>query len=75
MRIDLDDRLSTPATFRASRVGLSLSGWVSHLVSRELAQPAAKKFGSLLEALADPVFSDIELDLKRDKTPLPPLDF
>ena len=64
--IKVDHDLAQQARHRAVDAGQSLSGWVSHLIEREVRSAASQTPRSLLEALGRDELAEVELDIKRD---------
>lgn len=65
--LKLDDELCTEARHKAVDVGMSLSGWITELLKRELSKPALEKdSASLLDLLGCEDKRDIEFPRTKD---------
>lgn len=66
--IKIDDALCREARHRAVDRGLSLSGWIAEVLSRELAGGKPPTNGGLLAALAMEEGQDREFEAPRNKS-------
>jgi len=74
--IKIDNELVKGARHRAVDDGLSLSGWIAQLLSRELAlDTSASQRGSLLAALGNDELAERKVDFPRDQSPAREVDF
>lgn len=73
--LKLDDQLCREARHRAVDAGLSLSGWMSEVLQRELRAAPPEKTKSLLEALGNDSLADYEIEFPRDRSVSQPPDF
>lgn len=63
--IKLDSSLCKEARHRAIDEGLSLSGWIRKLLSRELAEKPEKNRGTLIDMLGDKRAASVEFEVPR----------
>lgn len=71
--LKLDDQLCREARHRAVDAGLSLSGWMTVVLRRELGDLPPEKPVTLLEALGNEALADYEIGFPRDRSiPQPP---
>ena len=64
--IKIDDALCREARHRAVDRGLSLSGWIAAILTKELAVGSSAAGASLLEALAMEDSEEREFEIPRD---------
>ncbi len=64
--LKIDDRIGREARHRAVDAGLSLSGWVTNLIRKEIDRD--RKQDSLLELLGNDELARAEVDFPRDRT-------
>ena len=73
--IKIDDDVCREARHHAVDAGLSLSGWVTNLIRKEVAPPPVKKAKTLLEAIGNEKLAGLDLDFPRDKSSGREVDF
>ncbi len=72
--LKIKDDLGLEARHRAVDAGLSLSGWVSALIAKELASKSPPKMGTLLDALGCDELDGLDIEFPRDQSGLRPVD-
>jgi len=74
--VKMNDQLVKGARHRAVDDGLSLSGWLAALVSRELATGQGSGVcGGLIQALGNDDMAEREVDFDRDRSDLREVKF
>ena len=72
--IKIQDKLGRAARHRAVDAGLSLSGWISAVIAKELSATGPEASRTLLEALGNDGLADVKLEFPRNPSTTRPLD-
>ncbi len=74
--IKIQEELGRAARHKAVDAGLSLSGWISTVIAKELSLPKREEPSrTLLDALGNEALAEMKLDFPRDQSGGEPLDF
>ena len=73
--LKISEEVCRQAKHRAVDEGLSLSGWVTVLIARELGKPEKVPRKTALELFGCDELADFDLDFPRDQSPPREVDF